>query len=304
MTPQTHDKFLEAAIDEARKGLAEGGIPIGSVLVIDGQIVGRGHNRRVQKGSAILHAEMDAIENAGRLKASDYRRSVLYSTLSPCDMCSQYPEMKKFAQIVGKAEDEYLPSGPPMSPLTPSFFASWAFFDLQFEGTDTLVECQIEANDVFWLNADQLDALKKMSDSRMGIFEHIGIEGPFIRMRELITEDQFLCLSTSGYTGRKGQLWYVRRLPPLIPDVVDYHILFTTPYILVETTKDDWVQYLRRNLLKVKGANDREKLHRLLKYGLSRHHWNEFVFKAYQGHQPNVIFLAGIPDLKSTLPHG
>jgi cytosine deaminase len=82
------DPFLEAAIAEARAGLAEGGIPIGSVLVIDGQIVGRGHNRRVQKGSAILHAEMDCLENAGRLKPRDYRRSTLYSTLSPCDMCS------------------------------------------------------------------------------------------------------------------------------------------------------------------------------------------------------------------------
>jgi cytosine/creatinine deaminase len=82
------DDFLKAAIDEAKAGLAEGGIPIGSVLVIDGRIVGRGHNRRIQKGSAILHAEMDCLENAGRLQASDYRRSVLYSTLSPCDMCS------------------------------------------------------------------------------------------------------------------------------------------------------------------------------------------------------------------------
>jgi cytosine deaminase len=79
---------MEAAIEEARKGLAEGGIPIGSVLVIDGRIVGRGHNRRVQKGSAVLHAEMDCLESAGRLKASDYRRATLYSTLSPCDMCS------------------------------------------------------------------------------------------------------------------------------------------------------------------------------------------------------------------------
>jgi cytosine deaminase len=82
------DKFLEAAIEEARKGMALGGIPIGSVLVIDGKIVGRGHNQRVQKGSAILHAEMHCLENAGRIKASDYRRATLYSTLSPCDMCS------------------------------------------------------------------------------------------------------------------------------------------------------------------------------------------------------------------------
>jgi cytosine deaminase len=82
------DPFLEAALAEARAGLAEGGIPIGSVLVIDGAIVGRGHNRRVQRGSAILHAEMDCIENAGRLAARDYARATLYSTLSPCDMCS------------------------------------------------------------------------------------------------------------------------------------------------------------------------------------------------------------------------
>jgi cytosine/creatinine deaminase len=82
------DAFLRAAIDEARAGLAEGGIPIGSVLVIDGKIAGRGHNRRVQRGSAILHAEMDCLENAGRLGADDYRRATLYSTLSPCDMCS------------------------------------------------------------------------------------------------------------------------------------------------------------------------------------------------------------------------
>ena len=82
------DQFLDAAIDEARQGLAEGGIPIGSVLVTDGRVVGRGHNRRVQRGSAVLHAEMDCLENAGRLRASDYRRATLYSTLSPCDMCS------------------------------------------------------------------------------------------------------------------------------------------------------------------------------------------------------------------------
>lgn len=84
----TSDPFMQAAIEEAQQGLAEGGIPIGSVLVIDNKIVGRGHNQRVQKGSCVLHAEMDCLENAGRLKAADYHRATLYSTLSPCDMCS------------------------------------------------------------------------------------------------------------------------------------------------------------------------------------------------------------------------
>ena len=94
------DPFLEASIREARQGLAEGGIPIGSVLVIDGRVVGRGHNRRVQKESAILHAEMDCIENAGRLKAGEYGRATLYSTLSPCDMCSGTALLYKIPRIV------------------------------------------------------------------------------------------------------------------------------------------------------------------------------------------------------------
>lgn len=88
MSRQGFRTILDAAIAEARAGLDEGGIPIGSVLVIDGEIVGRGHNRRVQNDSAVLHAEMDCLENAGRLTAARYRRAVLYTTLSPCDMCS------------------------------------------------------------------------------------------------------------------------------------------------------------------------------------------------------------------------
>lgn len=82
------DKFMQAAIDEAQKGLNEGGIPIGSVLVHQGKIIGRGHNRRIQSGSPTLHGEMDALENAGRQSAKVYQNSVLYTTLSPCSMCS------------------------------------------------------------------------------------------------------------------------------------------------------------------------------------------------------------------------
>lgn len=94
------DKFLQAALEEAKLGLAEGGIPIGSVLGIDQHIVSRGHNRRIQKSSAILHAEMDCLENAGRLTASDYKRATLYSTLSPCDMCSGAILLYKIPYVV------------------------------------------------------------------------------------------------------------------------------------------------------------------------------------------------------------
>jgi len=131
---------------------------------------------------------------------------------------SQLPEMKKFAKIVAKAEDEYMPSGPPMSPLTGSFFTSWAFYDLRFDGTDTLASCLIEANDVVCMTPDQLDALKKLAASRMGIYAHVGLDGTHVRLRELATETEFTCHNASGNRGRPGELWYVRLLPPLLPD--------------------------------------------------------------------------------------
>jgi cytosine deaminase len=96
----TDDLFLRAAIEEARKGLQEGGSPIGSVLVLDGKIIGRGHNRRVQDGSVIHHAEMNCLENAGRLAASVYRRCTIYSTLSPCPMCSGAIQLYGIPKVV------------------------------------------------------------------------------------------------------------------------------------------------------------------------------------------------------------
>jgi len=97
---KTQDPFLQAAIEEARKGLAAGGIPIGSVLVCDGKIIGRGHNQRVQHGSVIHHAEMNCLENAGRLTAKVYERCTLYSTLSPCPMCSGAALLYKIPHVI------------------------------------------------------------------------------------------------------------------------------------------------------------------------------------------------------------
>jgi hypothetical protein len=225
---------------------------------------------------------------------------VQHISSSFAECVSRLPEMKMYAKIVGAAEDEYLPSGPPMSPLTASFFTTWAFYDLRFDGTDTIASCQIEANDVIGMNPDQLDALKKMADSRMGIYEQVGPDGPHVLLRELITDAEFVCHCASGYRGKSGERWYVRLLPPLVPDLARYHIVFTTPYILL-ASKDDWLQFLRRALSGP--GNERVSLHQLLKHGPRPNYWNEFVLQAYHHHQSDAIFLAGIPDLKATLPH-
>lgn len=217
---------------------------------------------------------------------------------------SQLPEMKPYYKLAAAAEDEYMPAGPPISPLTTSFFTTWAFYDLRFGNTnETIADCQIELNDLIWMNADQLDALKKLAASRMGIYEHVGFEGALIKLRELITDDDFVCHNASGYRGVPGELWYVRLLPPLLPELGKYHIAFTTPYILIQATKNDWTQFLKRSVLQIKADDQRPALHQLLKYGFGQNYWNEFVFKAYHHHIAEAIFLAGIPDLKSTLPH-
>lgn len=220
------------------------------------------------------------------------------------DNVSRLPEMRTYAKEVGSAEEDYMPSGPPMSPLTTSFFSCWAFYDHRIgKTTDTLADCLIEANDTICMNPDQLEALRRMSQSRMGIYEHKGTEDNHVRLRELITDREFVCHSGSGYRGKKGELWYVRLLPPLVPELATYHIVFTTPYVLIGQSKDDWIAYLKRSMVGMKAPSEADPLHQLLKFGPRRNYWNEFGLLAYHHHQADAIFLTGNPDLNSTLPH-
>jgi hypothetical protein len=153
------------------------------------------------------------------------------------------------------------------------------------------------------MNPDQLDALKKMNQSRMGIYEHQGWQENFVRLRELLTDREYICHVTSGYPGKAGEVWYVRRLPPLLPELATYHIVFTTPYVLIDATKKDWIDFLRRHLVGMNAFGEAEALHQLLKFGSKKNYWNEFVFLAFHHHQSDAIYLTGIPDLKATLPH-
>lgn len=153
------------------------------------------------------------------------------------------------------------------------------------------------------LNPDQLDTLKKLSTSRMGVYEHVGLDGTHVRLRELITDTEYTCHVGSGYPGQLGELWYVPLLPPLLPRLARYSIAFTTPYGLIQASKDDWTQFLRRGMSQSGAGKDKRRLLSFLKFGPHLNYWNEFVFKGYHHHQGDAIFLAGIPDLTETLPH-
>ena len=150
------------------------------------------------------------------------------------------------------------------------------------------------------------ETIRRFQGSRMGVYERCGTEGGRVRLKELVTDEEFTCHVASGYRGKPGELWYVRLCPPLL-DLVDYHVAVTTPYVLIGATKTDWTAYLKKSVL---GAADaRKALHEFLKFGKAAQSrkpdesWNEFVFQAYHHHQPDAIFLAGLPDVKGSLPH-
>ncbi len=217
------------------------------------------------------------------------------------EQMSVAPEFAEYDEIVQKAEDEYLPDGPPKSPLTRSFFTTWAFFDVRF-GADreSIGTCLLELLQSMNAPQDMLATFRNLCESRMGIYEHVGSEGSHVRLRELITGDEFVCYSTSGYQGHEGELWYFRRCPP-ITETLDYHIVMTTPYVLIGSSREDWTAFLNRSLLDV--ADKHRGLHELLKYGSDRVNWNEFVFQAFHRAQYDAIFLTGIPDVPGSLPH-
>ena len=242
----------------------------------------------VSRGYDPLHAVYIAVQN-------------ITSVFSEC--VSVLPELKSYYKTVEAAEDDYLPQGPPMSPLTGSYFTTWAFFDLRF-GSDheTIGTCLLDLGDQLGIEAGMVEAVRQFQNSRMGIYEHCGTVGGQIHLEELVTGGKLTCICSSGYGGKPGELWYVRLCPPLA-DLAEYHVAMTTPYILTATTKTDWTAYLNRAMLGLETGDEGQRLHDLLKYGSWTRHWNEFVFLAYHHHQHDAIFLAGIPDVKGSLPH-
>jgi hypothetical protein len=234
-----------------------------------------------------LHAAYVAVQNF---------TSFFAEQVAPLD------ELEPYYQIFTAAEDEYAPGSPPISPLTNSYFSMWALFDVRFgPDLETIGTCLLDTGADLGMNEGMLSVTRLSQNTRMGIYEHCGQEGSMVRLRELLTDQVFLCHSASGYAGHDGELWYVRLCPPVI-DQIDYQVAITTPYILIGAGKPDWTACLNKQLL---GAGDEAKaLNAFLKHGPTMNHWNEFIFQAYHHHRHDAIFLAGLPDVKGSRPHG
>ncbi len=209
-------------------------------------------------------------------------------------------EMAPFYKILEEAEDLYMPSGPPMSPLTTSFFTCWAFFDAcagpfnQTIGTTILTH-----GAALGLNTELLRLIGLMQESRMGLYLHQGVDGDVAVLDEFVTGEVRRAMCPAGYPGTKGELWYVRVLPPPYPDNSDSTV-FTSPYILLKPGLYEWLEYFRRTFPATATVAD-YKNH--MKYGPTRNYWNDFVFEAYFNYKLDRIYLAGLPDVAESRPH-
>lgn len=211
-------------------------------------------------------------------------------------------EMAPFAAIISKAEEFYMPSGPPMSPLTKSYFTCWAFFDACLgPGNETIGTTAWEVGAAFGMHPELLRLIRLMQSSRMGLYIHQGTDDNLVLLEDIATGDACRAISPTGYSGKRGELWYVRVLPPAIPGSSE-HVVFTTPYVVLHPGAPDWLAYFSRTFAHDPQAHV-EDYERHMKYGPTRTYWNDYVFEAYVNYRAEVIYLAGVPDVPQSRPH-
>ncbi len=231
------------------------------------------------------------------------------------EQLTELPMLVKLNNAYADAYDEYMPSGPPMSPLTKSYFNSWGMCDLSSEGARKETLCSIASDFCAFMGADTelITIFEELQASRMGIYIHLGHSREHVFLKEIITDTEIKAVSPGGYLGHEGELWFCRVLPPPFGgEHYDYSVVFTTPYVLgkngassqyLTDVEADWLAYFERNLSKTRISGNQSAYECLMKYGLSKNYWNEYIFLAYRNHRHEVIMLEGVPDIPSTLPH-
>jgi len=229
------------------------------------------------------------------------------------EQLADLPALSKLTNTLEQADDIYLPSSPPKSPLTQSYFTCWGFFDLcvgiKKESFGTVILDLLKN-----LKADPglIQTIECMQNSRMGIFIHKGRLDRYILLEELVTGKEIKVIVPSGYQGKRDEIWYARVMPEPFQDLnYGYSLVFTTPYILINidgnlgssAKRDDWKAFFDRNL-KAAGKKDKIKAYEsFMKYGKNKYFWNEYIFEGYVNYQEDMIMLAGFPDIPLSMPH-
>ena len=212
-------------------------------------------------------------------------------------------EMAPLAELVSAAEELYRPGGPPVSPLTTSYFTCWAFFDACVgPAGETIGTTILEVGAASGMNAELLRLIRQMQESRMGIYEYEGTRGGLVILRDVVSSAVCHAVAPPSHRGERGELWYARVLPPPHPDGLE-HVVFTTPYLLLEPGLGEWQAYFRRTLPDGPKQARLDAYERHMKYGPARDYWNEFVLEGYVNYRPDFVYLRGLPDVPESRPH-
>ena len=234
---------------------------------------------------------------------------------------SGLPESDKLNHTYEVAEDTYMPSGPPMSPLTRSYFWTWSALDMTVGlKKESYTSIMLDCCRAFGANPDFIKTLEHMQHSRMGLYIHEGSDAPFVTLREIFTNKIVKVLSTGQYYGVPGEIWFVQLFSDPIGNHFDYSINFTTPYVIIDLPlgqkingdfsklfykEKQWIDFIERNspAVKCKSKEKSEIYNHFMKYGREKHYWPEYVFQAYVNHSSMAIWLTGFPDKPASLPH-
>lgn len=217
------------------------------------------------------------------------------------EQVTELPEMEPFVDAISEAQDEYMPSWPPMSPISQSCFFCWSTYDLKVgAGQETLGQVILSIAAECGVHPSMVALMQALQDSRMGLYRVLEQRDGRARLQDLIGGAPFTAECPSGYSGRAGELWYTRVLPPPAP--ATDHVLFTSPYVLLQPGVSQWMAYLERALATVSGATGKRALEQHFKWGPSPRYWMEFIFEGYVNHNSGAIFLKGLPDVAESRP--
>lgn len=228
------------------------------------------------------------------------------------EQIAELPARADLVNAYAEAEERYMPSGPPMSPLTGSYFFSWGVFDLAVGAEkETLGTVAIDLCQVVGTEESLIQLFEHMQTSRMGLYVHEGVDDGHVLLSEFVTGTLHRCISPAGYMGSPGEIWFVRILPePYESLPMGYSLVFNTPYVIGRydggfgpADQSEWQAFLDRTIPKTGIPDAGEAYAHLLKYGLSRNYWNDYLMDAYVNHKHNMVMLAGIPDVPTSLPH-
>jgi hypothetical protein len=214
-----------------------------------------------------------------------------------------FKELRDFSNKVEKLEFEFMPAYPPISPITNSYFGYFCLCDLRFGKKKETISTIFKDIGIEY-NFENLfiKAIDNLIQSSMRFYLCVKVEDGLVELKDILTGEKEICVSTTNYLGKPGEIWFVRLVPNL-DEKFDYKIVLTTPYIVMGQKEEDWLKFFERQGIK-KGDLDLDtKILRKMKYNIDLKYWLNYIMDAYVNYESNCIFLTGIPDIKGSKPH-